>query len=364
LEASQNTSGGTSETPEVGESGLLISVIVLNYNGARWLERCLTSLRAQTIFDQLEVIVADNASPDNSGELAERLMKGWSNGRVMQHGANLGFCEGNNRAALSAAGKYLFFLNNDTWLEPDCMANLVNTVEEAGAGAGEPLILDYEGYSHPGLICPGFDVFGLLSFRKRGMVPQEVFAVGGCSYFVRRDLFEKVGGFDREFFMYVDEYDLSWRSWVAGSSAVTAPAARVHHRGAANVNPKGGDQVVEVRTSDTKRFYTNRNGLMLLLKNCQHILLLLVLMQLALLVVEAVVGLVLVRRWSFVKRAYIDAVLSCWKLRHHIWSERSRIRGYRRQSDWRMLRFLRCRLNRWEELKNLWSRGMPSVSAS
>jgi GT2 family glycosyltransferase len=363
LEASQNPSDDRPGAPEAGESIFLVSVIVLNYNGARWLERCLSSLRTQTIFDQLEVIVADNASPDGSAELAERLMKGWSNGRVMQHGENLGFCEGNNRAARSATGKYLFFLNNDTWLEPDCMVNLVKTVEETGADAGEPLIMDYEGESHSGLICPGFDVFGLLSFCERGLGPQEVFAVAGCAYFIRREVFEKVGGFDREFFMYVDEYDLSWRSWVAGAGAVAAPGARVHHRGSANVNPKGGHQVVEQRTSDTKRFYTNRNGLMLLLKNCQHILLLLVPMQLALLAVEAGVALVLVRRWSFVKRAYIDAVIWCWRLRHHIWSERKRIRGYRRQSDWRILRFLRCRLNRWEELKNLWSRGVPSVSA-
>ncbi|HEY5909413.1 MAG TPA: glycosyltransferase, partial [Verrucomicrobiae bacterium] len=91
---------------------------MLNYNGARWLERCLKSLRNQSIFDQLEILVADNASPDNSASLAADLMSGWPNGRVIQHGMNLGFCVGNNRAAERASGEYVFFLNNDTWLEP------------------------------------------------------------------------------------------------------------------------------------------------------------------------------------------------------------------------------------------------------
>ena len=82
----------------------LVSVIVLNYNGARWLERCLDSLRAQTIFDQIEVIVADNVSSDNSARLGKRIVESWPRGLFMQHGQNLGYCEGNNRAAKAARG--------------------------------------------------------------------------------------------------------------------------------------------------------------------------------------------------------------------------------------------------------------------
>jgi GT2 family glycosyltransferase len=102
----------------------LVSIIVLNYNGARWLERCLGSLRQQTIFERMEVLVADNASPDGSDRLAADYMRGWPNGRVIQHGENLGYCEGNNRAALQAKGEWFLFLNNDTWTEPDCLETL------------------------------------------------------------------------------------------------------------------------------------------------------------------------------------------------------------------------------------------------
>lgn len=351
---------------EAGGSGTrvpLVSVIVLNYNGERWLEKCLGSLREQTIFEHLEVIVADNASPDKSDLLAGKLMKDWTNGRVIQHGKNLGFCEGNNRAAAQARGKYLLFLNNDTWLEPDCLEKLTTTVEQMGAQAGTPLMLNYAENSIQSAGGAGFDIFGLMSLARPQPRPGEIFVVGGCSFFILRELFQRLGGFDEAFFMYADEYDLSWRVWIAGARAIVATEARLHHRGAASVNPLGGADVLELRTSDAKRFYTNRNGLLLLLKNCQHLLLVLVPMQLLLLIAEMAVAFCVSRRWSFVKHAYLDALGDCWKLRRHVRSERQRIRGFRRRSDWRMLRFLRWRPNRLDELQKLRRYGLPRVTA-
>ena len=75
-----------------------VSVIVLNYNGARWLARCLESLRAQTIFDQIEVVLADNVSSDGSERLGKQIIASWPRGVFVQHSQNLGYCEGNNRA--------------------------------------------------------------------------------------------------------------------------------------------------------------------------------------------------------------------------------------------------------------------------
>ncbi len=339
------------------------SVIVLNYNGARWLERCLVSLRAQTIFEQLEIVLADNASPDNSAAIAAKLMQGWRNGRVVQHGANLGFCAGNNRAAEHAHGEYLFFLNNDTWLEADCLERLLAGVRDAGADAATPRVLNYDDNSFQSLGATGFDIFGIATSRTEYSQPRHVFMPEGCSYLIRRDVFEKLGGFDPEFFMFADETDLSWRLWLSGYQAVGIPAARLHHRGAANVNPAGGGAVAEFRTSETKRFYANRNGLLVLLKNAQHLLLLCACLQLLLLALESIAALVLVRRWSFIRRAYCDALRDCWRLRFHIAAERKRISHLRRRNDWWMLRFLRFRPNRWDELKRMQKAGLPDVSA-
>jgi len=342
----------------------LISVIILNYNGAKWLERCLASVRQQTILGQIEIIVADNRSSDGSDLLAENLVRDWPNGRCLQNGSNLGFCEGNNRGAKVARGRFLFFLNNDAWLEPDCLEVLLRETERAAADAATPLVMNFDDDSFQSLGAGGFDWFGLATARFPHADTRKVFMPEGCSYLIRHEWFEKLGGFDAEFFMFVDEFDLSWRLWATGGKAIAVPAARLHHRGAANVNPKGGGTVVEFRTSDTKRFFTNRNSLLIILKNAKNILLLLVLLQLGLYAMEAVVGLLLVRRWSFIRRAYLRAVADCWRLRGHVLAERRRLRPLRRRSDWWMLRFLRKRFNRWDEICRLRKFGLPKVSTS
>ena len=341
----------------------LVSVVILNYNGAKWIARCLNSLRQQTIYSQLEIIVADNRSADGSDELAAQLMRDWPAGRMIQNGENLGFCEGNNRGVRTATGQYLFFLNNDAWLEPDCLEVLLRETEKANADAATPLVMDFDSNTFQSLGASGFDVFGLATARLPHADTRAVLMPEGCSYLIRRELFAKVGQFDAEFFMFADELDLSWRVWIAGGKAVAVPAARLHHRGAANVNPMGEGTVVELRTSDTKRFFANRNSLLVLLKNAQHVLLLAALLQVGLLAAEAVVGLILVRRWGFIKRAYVGAILDCWRLRGHILSERKRIRTFRRRSDWWLLRFFRWRLNRWDEVLRLQRLGIPKVTA-
>ena len=345
-------------------SGPLVSVIVLNYNGAFWLKRCLESLREQTLFDRMELIVADNASPDHSEHMARELLEGWTNARVVQNGGNFGYSEGNNLAAQSGRGKYLFFLNNDTWLEKDCLERLVAEVEAAGAVAGTPLVLDYlDDVMQSAGEC-GFDAFGLVCGSAAASRHKEVFVAVGCSLLIEAGLFRSLGGFDSKFFMYADEYDLCWRVWLSGGCVILAHSARLHHRGAASVNPNGHEKVVESRTSDSKRFYANRNNLLVLLKNSQHVLLGFVPLQIGLLAIEGAFMGCLTRRWSHVRRAYLEAVGDCWRLRGHVLAERRRLRRIRRRSDFWMLRFFRLRFNRWLELKRWRKLGAPRVDAN
>ncbi len=186
----------------------LLSVLVLNYNGLAWIERCLESLRQQTILDRMEVVVADNRSTDGSDRMAERLLASWPNGRFVQHGENLGYCEGNNRAAQLARGEYLLFLNNDTWLEPECLERLLAETRAARATAATPLVLDYDSDNFQSLGAAGFDLFGLVADRRPFAGTREVFMPEGCAYLIRRDAFEALGRFDPVFFMYADELDL------------------------------------------------------------------------------------------------------------------------------------------------------------
>src|SRR6266850_6078289 len=140
---------------------LPLSVIVLNYNGSRWIERCLESLSRQTIFLAIEVIVADNLSQDGSDKIAAEILGRWKNGLFIQNGSNLGFCEGNNRAAERARGEYLFFLNNDTWLEPECLEKLLAGARARSPGAATPLVLNYDDDSVQLVFGVTFDIFGL-----------------------------------------------------------------------------------------------------------------------------------------------------------------------------------------------------------
>src|SRR6266566_5424673 len=111
-----------------------ISVVVLNYNGRQWLARCFDSLERQTIFHQIEVVLTDNNSTDGSDKFAEEwLARTGAKGRVVQNGTNLFYCGANNNGVARAVGEFLLFLNNDTWLEPDCLEKLYNETVKVGA---------------------------------------------------------------------------------------------------------------------------------------------------------------------------------------------------------------------------------------
>jgi GT2 family glycosyltransferase len=343
-------------------SDLVVSVIVLNYNGAKWIRPCIESIIRQKNRAQIELIVADNLSTDGSAEIAEQMLRSEPGARFIQHGTNLGFCEGNNQAARVATGKYLFFMNNDAWMEPDCLELLIQEVEKHGAAAATPYVMNWADDNFQWVYVHGYDLFGLPSFKIPPEETREMFMPPGCSYLIRRTLFERIGEFDPSFFMYADELDLSWRVWIAGESAVVVPKARLHHRGAADVNPHGGERIVTYQTSESKRYYTNRNCIITLLKNCENILLVLVPLQILLLLFESVVALILIRRWSFVRKSYFGAIRDALDAWESIAQARQSVASFRKRGDLRMLRFLCWRLNRWDEFMQTVRMGVPKVA--
>ena len=338
-----------------------ISVVILNYNGQEWLPRCFESLEQQTIFPEIEIIMTDNHSADGSDGWAAARLARTGKGRVVQNGANLYYCGANNNGAAVATGEFLLFLNNDTRLEPDCLEKLYEETVNAGADCAAPAVFDYDDDTFQVGGDSGLDLFGVPTLGSPARYTRETFTAPGCSLFVRRDLFHKIGGFPPELLIYGDETDLSWRVWIAGGKVVAVPSARLHHRGAAVVNPGGKTKTIESRTSDTKRFLTNRNGVLFLLKNSQHILLLLLIPHLLLLLGEAAVSLVLIRRRSYVRKAYLSAIVEAFRMRDHVRQWRRRIRGFRQRGDFWMLRFLRLRPSRWPEVKRLFKFGPPKV---
>ena len=339
---------------------LLVSVVIVNYNCMAWVPRCLESLHEQTIYDRIEVIFTDNISRDGSDVLAQDLMKDWPHGVFLQTGANLGFGGGANRGAALAKGKYLFFLNPDVWIERDCLERLVEAAEKNHLGVAAPTVLNYNDNTLQSRGAAGFDITGL-STELRDSDPSPRLFSPSAFYFIRRNLFEKTGGWDDHFFMYGEEMDMAWRIWIAGEMVGSVPAARMHHWGAAVDNPRDGDRVVQLRSSDTKRFCAYRNNLLTLLKSPQHFLLLLLFPATALVLFEGLVGAVLLRRWSFFTNTSYKALAACWQLRGHWMEQRRRIRRFRKRGDFFMMRFLGWRLNRWAAYLQLLQLGLPKV---
>lgn len=326
----------------------IISLVVVCYNCKPWFGRFFSSLRGQTIFDRCEIILVDNSSKDGTAELCEMEMKSWPNGRFLPTGGNYGFGVGCNIGAGVARGKYLFFLNPDVWFEPDCLEALARHAEASGAKVFSAVELGYENNqlmpgSH-GQGSPGFDIFGCTTAPSSRENLEQLFAIGSF-YFIQRELFKKLGGFDREFFVYGEEMDLSWRAGIAGENIELVRAAKVHHA-AAGCTAKTG------QTNEFRRFYANRNQILTILKNSNGPLLLLVFNQLALITAETVAGALLARSFSFIRMSLLKPLVDCWRLRGHILEQRRFIRSYRRRGDWWFTRrFFRFGFGHWEDIR-------------
>ena len=316
----------------------LVSVVIVCYNSQRWLPKCFDSLQKQTFFRQSEIILVDNASKDGTEQLARELTAGWSNARVVQTGDNVGFGAANNCGVKVSRGTYVYLLNPDTWLEADCLEQFFAVAERENAGCANGMILEYEDNTEQARGSIGFDFCGYPVAPRKSQIPERVYCVNGF-FFIRKDLYERLGGLDEKFFMYGEEMDLSWRVWLSGNKIVPALTARVHHRGSASVNPAGGGKIVENRTSTHTRFLANRNGLLVIAKNCQHLLLFLLLPSAALIVLEGLFVFLLTRNPIIAKRISLDVFVDFWCLRGHVFEERKRIRSFRRRGDFWMLRF-------------------------
>ena len=341
------TASATSPTP-------LVSVVAVNYNCKKWLDRFFPSIQAQTIFDRIELVLVDNTSTDGSDKICQEKMAGWTNGVFLATGGNYGYGGGCNRGAAVARGKYLFFINPDVWLEPDCLEEMLKYCERSGAGIASPRVLDYDSEVLQGQGAAGFDIFGCMTREREGEMLTEPFAVAAF-YFITKELLLKAGGFDDEFFLFNEEMDLSWRVWIMGETIRQVPTALIHHQGASS-----GDRAVENRTSEQKRFWANRNQLLTLMKNGRLLLLGLVFTQLLLMTAEAVAGAIMARQFSFARWSLLKPIADCWRLRKHILTERRRIAGYRKHGDlWIIRRFFTFRFGRWMDVKRLMqSRGV------
>ncbi len=212
----------------------LVSVIVLNHNGVEHLPVCIESLRAQT-YPALEIIVADNASTDESRVVCQK----YPEVIFVNLADNHGFGKGNNLGSTYAHGEYLFFVNNDMRFALDVVSTLVNKAE-----ADEQIFaLDIKQYN-----WEGSQVIHSALYLKRSLDPRSSFMpfvgwtqedcdqvvpvpfANGANFFCRRWMFEALGGFDSTFFIDHEDQDLSWRAWLRGWKTLYVPSATCWHK--------------------------------------------------------------------------------------------------------------------------------------
>ena len=210
----------------------IVSVVIVTYNKAHYTLRCLRDLHLDTS-TPYEVIIVDNASSDETSVLLPRLR----NITTLLNTENSFFSRACNQGARTARGKYLLFLNNDVFVHEDCVSWLTKTLESASdvGGAGAKLVWRDGRLQEAGsVIWPDGSAHGY-GRDDDPSKPQYCYArdVDFCSaacLIVRRDAFEKLGGFDEAFTpAYYEDADLCMRLWNAEYRVVYQPLAIATH---------------------------------------------------------------------------------------------------------------------------------------
>lgn len=226
---------------------MLVSVVIVNYNVRLFLEHALVSLQKAMEELEGEIIVVDNASDDGSAEMV-RTKFPWV--RLIVNGTNVGFAAANNIALHEARGRYLLLINPDTVVQEDTIKTMVNFFENnQTVGLAGCKILNPDGSlqlacrrSFPtpwiaftkivglSVLFPLSRIFG--RYNLTYLNPNETYevdAVSGSFMFLRREVYEQVGGLDEQFFMYGEDLDWCYRIQQAGWKVYYVPTTQIIH---------------------------------------------------------------------------------------------------------------------------------------
>jgi GT2 family glycosyltransferase len=245
-----------------------VSVVIINYNGRKYMEQFLPSVLAST-YPDMELIIADNASSDDSLEF---LRSHYPAIRTIKLKWNHGYAGGYNEALKEIKSDYYVLLNSDVevskgWIEP-----VIELMEKDPLiGACQPKILSYDNkdqFEYAGAAGGWMDWLGYPFARGRifdiceidkGQYNdvQPIFWASGAALFVRAELFHRAKGFDTYFFAHMEEIDFCWRLQLLGYHIYACPSSVVYHVGGGTL-PKGNERKV---------FLNFRNNMIMLAKN-------------------------------------------------------------------------------------------------
>lgn len=236
-----------------------ISVVIVTYNGLKYLPECIDSLAKQS-FSDFEIIVVDNCSSDGS---AEFVREHYPQVRVIRAERNLGFSAGTNLGIRASKGAFIFTLNNDTRTDPACIEQLflaMNSNPRIGICGSKMLFPDGR------INSTGICISRSGAAWDRGMfepdngqysVREEVFGACAGAALYRKAMLDQIGFFDEGLFMYLEDVDISYRARLAGWTCMYVPGAIVHHHHGGSAGSR----------SDMAVYFVNRNSIWITFKN-------------------------------------------------------------------------------------------------
>ena len=245
-----------------------VAVVILNWNGRFFLEKFLPSVY-NSIYPNIEFVVGDNGSTDDSVAFVTAHYPAI---RVISNACNLGFAGGYNHILSQVTADYFVLLNSDVEVTPNWIIPVIDLLEShPEMAAAQPKIRSLyhrDRFEHAGAAGGYIDRYGFPFCRGRLLHiteqdngqyddAREVFWASGAALFIKRACWEAAGGFDADFFAYMEEIDLCWRLKRLGYRIGYCPQSTVYHVG-------GGT----LETSNPHKTYLNfRNSLFMLQKN-------------------------------------------------------------------------------------------------
>ena len=244
----------------MAEELTLISIILVTHNGSAVLRESITSLK-NLEWPNLEIIIVDNASTDDTLLLVRQSLP---TAPIVSLRQNQGYGAGGNAGAQVAKGEILLFLNQDVALSSGFLEGIVAIMKhDKNIGVCGGAVLSWDGTTliSIGQVFErwtgyGLDIgFGSSQLELKREV-RDVFSPNGSAFAVRRNVFQQIGGFSEDLFMYFDETDLSWRAKIAGFRVVCSRNSILRH------------MITSRRAYDARlRYFIDRNSLLSAARN-------------------------------------------------------------------------------------------------
>lgn len=212
----------------------LVSVIIVNWNGRKWLPACLRSLVAQT-HRPIEIILVDNGSTDDSVAFVKKRFR---RVKVIEQRGNIGFAGGSNAGLKRARGEFVLLVNSDTRAERTLVAGLLEAFAIIpNLGSVQPKIVRMRDPERLD-VCGSYWTDSSLLYHygygaKQSLIkynrPCPFFSNKGAAMLVRRDVIDQLGLFDPDFWCYYEETDFCHRLWLSGYECWYWPKVKIHH---------------------------------------------------------------------------------------------------------------------------------------